>query len=209
MHWLIPKEKKFFDMLAKEASISLNAAGELKDFLEGYAGFERNERKIKASGLKSIRNDSEEIYHDIRIELGKNPNVPIDKEDIGQMAFFLDGISKGCERAASRFVILSIERMDNYSINLARIAFEAAFEVQKSISALKNLKDMKKDYERIKNLQKESKDLYDEALSELYHFHKNSIDIIRYREIYDIIAQITDCCESIANLVEIQVFRHS
>ena len=36
MRWLVPKEEKFFEMLAKQSENALDAATELKGFIEDY-----------------------------------------------------------------------------------------------------------------------------------------------------------------------------
>lgn len=47
LHWLIPREREFFEMLARQSENSVEAVKELKQFAEDYHKYERNERKAK------------------------------------------------------------------------------------------------------------------------------------------------------------------
>ena len=54
MHWLVPKEEKFFEMLAEQSLNVLKSANELKNFVDSYPDIEKNERKSKAASIKKL-----------------------------------------------------------------------------------------------------------------------------------------------------------
>ena len=103
---------------------------------------------------------------------------------------------------ALRFVLLGIERIDVHIIKLVDIVHSAASELNKSILDLKKSNGMKEHYIKIRSLENEADDAYHEALSELFHFYKNSIDIIKYKEIYELLEEITDKCEDAAHIMK-------
>ena len=209
MRWLVPKEEKFFEMLTEQAENALEGAKELKNFVNNYDKFERNERKSKAQLIKTIEHKGDEITHKIIERLNKTFITPIDKEDIHQMAVLLDDVIDLINAVVLRFVLLGIERIDEHLTNLADIILSAVSELNKSILDLKKLKDMKEHYVKIHSLENEADDVYHEALSELFHFYKNSIDIIKYKEIYELLEEITDKCEDVAHVIESIVVKHA
>ena len=202
MRWLVPKEEKFFEMLAEQAENALEGAKELKNFVNNYDKFERTERKSKAQLIKTIEHKGDEITRKIIEKLNKTFIAPIDKEDIRQMAVLLDDVIDLINAVAIRFVLLGIERIDEHITKLADIILSAVSELNKSVLDLKKLKDIKEHYVKIHSLENEADDIYHEALSELFHFYKNSIDIIKYREIYELLEEITDKCEDVAHVIE-------
>lgn len=209
MHWLVPKEEKFFEMLAEQSENALEGAKELKAFVNDYSKFERSERKSKAHAIKAIEHKGDEITHKIIEKLNKTFITPIDKEDIHQMAVLLDDVIDLINAVALRFVLLGVERIDGHIIKLVDIIHSSVAELNKSIPDLRKLKDMKEHYVKIHSLENEADDVYHEALSELFHFYKNSIDIIKYKEIYELLESITDKCEDVANVVESIVVKHA
>ena len=202
IRWLFSKEEKFFEMLKEQAENTLEGAKELKSLINNYDKLERNERKSKAQIIKNIEHKGDEITHKIIDKLNKTFITPIDKEDIHQMAVLLDDVIDLINAVAIRFIILGIERIDEYITKLVDIIYNAVSELSKSVSDLKNLKDMKEHYAKIHNFENEADDVYHEALSELFHFYKNSIDIIKYKEIYELLESITDKCEDVVHVVE-------
>ena len=209
MHWLVPKEQKFFEMLTEQAENILEGAKELKNFVNNYQKFERSERKARAQVIKNIEHKGDEITHKIIENLNKTFITPIDKEDIHQMAVLLDDIIDLINAVALRFVLLGIERIDDFIVRLVDIILNSATEVNKSIMDLRKLKDMREHYIKIHSLENEADDVYHEALSELFHFYKNSIDIIKYKEIYELLENVTDKCEEVTHVIENIVVKHA
>ncbi len=209
MHWLVPKEEKFFEMLNEQAKNALEGAQELKNFVDKYEKLERSERKSKAQLIKNIEHKGDEITHSILEKLDTTFITPIDKEDIHQMAVLLDDIIDLINVVTLRFVLLGIERIDNHIIKLVDIIHSAVVELNKSILDLRKLKNMREHYVKIHSLENEADDIYHEALSELFHFYKNSIDIIKYKDIYELLEDITDKCEDVTNVIESIVVKHA
>jgi len=209
MHWLVPKEEKFFDMLTEQSENALEGAKELKNFVHNYTKFERSERKTRAQVIKNIEHKGDEITHKIIENLNKTFITPIDKEDIHQMAVLLDDVVDLINAVALRFVLLGIERIDIFIVKLVDIILNSVTEVNKSIMDLRKLKDMREHYIKIHSLENEADEVYHEALSELFHFYKNSIDIIKYKEMYELLEKITDKCEEVTHVIENIVVKHA
>lgn len=209
MHWLVPKEEKFFEMLTEQAENALEGAKELKNFVSNYEKLGRNDRKAKAQLIKNIENKGDEITHRILEKLDKTFITPIDKEDIHQMAVLLDDIIDLINAVALRFVLLGLERIDNFITKLVDIILNAVSELNKSILDLRKLRNMKEHYVKVHSLENEADDIYHEALSDLFHFYKNSIDIIKYKEIYELLEEITDKCEEVTHVIESIVVKHA
>lgn len=209
MRWLVPKEEKFFEMLAEQSQNALEAAKELKVFVDEYSKFERSERKAKAQSIKNIEHKGDELTHKIIERLDKSFITTINKEEIRQMAFLIDDITDLVNEAALRFILLGIERIDGYITKLVDVIVHSVSEISKSISDLKKLKHLKEHYAKIQSLKNEADDIYHEALSELFHFYKNSIDIIKYKEIYELLEKITDKCEDTASVIGSIAVKHS
>src|SRR3989338_6413110 len=209
LHWLVPREKEFFELLAEQSSNALEGAKELKIFIDDYGKLERGERKARAYAIKNIENKGDEAAKKIFGRLDKNFKAAIDREDIQRMAVLLDDITDLISDAASKFVILSIERIDVHTVKFADVVLEAVDEVDKSVLNLKKLKGMESHCAKIRSLEKAADKIYDEALSELFHFYKNSIDIMKYSDIYELLESIADKCKDVANVLDSIAAKHA
>jgi len=209
MNWLVPKEEKFFELLAKQSENALKAAEELKEFVRDYEKSSRSERKSKSNSMKSIERKGDEIAHEIMEKLDTTFITPIDKEDIHRMTVLLDDVVDLIDTATLRFVILGIERIDNHIIKLVSVTHQSVEELNKAVADLKKLKHVKEHYVKIHSLENEADEVYYNALSELFHFFKNPIDIIKYKEVYELLEGVTDKCEDVANVIESIVIKHA
>jgi len=209
IRWFVPKEEKLFEMLAEQSQNALECTKELKNFVNNYEKFERSERKSQANAIKNIKLKGNELTRKTIEKLIKTSISTVDKHDLHQMAVLLDDITDLITMVALRLVHLSVERIDNRISELLDLILDVVIEVDKSILNLKNLKVMKEHCANISTLNNKAEDVYNEALSELFHFYKNSIDIIKYKEIYEILERITEKCRDAVDIIESIIIKHS
>ena len=189
-------------MLASQAENAMEGAKELKNLIENYSDIERSERKARAYAIKKIELKGDEISKKIFERLNKNFRAPIDRSQIQQIAILLDDIIDLINATASRFVILSIERIDENITKLVNLTNSIVHEVNASIADLKKMKNIKEHCKKLCELEREADEIYQSALSDLFHYYKNSIDIIKYKEIYELLESAIDKCKDIANVIE-------
>ena len=192
MRFFLPKEKKFFEMLSDQSETALEASKELGRFVSEYENTERDERKQKIKSLNALKEKNGEAATEIMHKLSKSFRAPIDKEDIALLSFLIYDITRLTHAVSSRLVILGIERIDDYSPKLISVANKCINEVNKSIKNLDRPKGMDGHFSNMTGIRNEAEKIYDEALSELFHFYKNSLDIIKYREVYNLIEKMIE-----------------
>ncbi len=208
MRWFMPKEEKFFEILAELSANALESAKGLKDLIDKYPELERDERKSKANSINKIKRKSDIVYYSMVKKLNKSPRMP-DKNEIYQTAVLFDNIVGLIDSAASHLIILSIERIDDYIIKLADIALNAVSELNNCTSNFRKLRNIEESCAKIYMLENEADKVNYDALSDLFHFYKNSIDIIKYKEIYELFEAAIDKCADAANVIENMIGKHS
>jgi len=60
----------------------------------------------------------------------------------------------------------------------------------------------------INRLENEADHAYQEAVRRLFETESDPIMIIKWKELFDVLEQITDACEDVANLIEGVVVKH-
>ena len=208
MRWFMPKEEKFFEILAELSANALEGSKELKELIDKYPGLERDERKSRADSINKIKRKSDITYYSMLKKLNKSPRIS-DKNEIYQIAVLLDDIMGLIDSAASHLIILSIERIDDYIIKLSDIALNAVSELNNCTSNFRKLRDIEESCAKIYRLENEADKVNYDALSDLFHFYKNSIDIIKYKELYDLFETLIDKCADTANVIENMIDKHS
>ena len=208
LHWIAPKEKKFFELLAEQSENALKGVNELKSFIDSYPNIEKSERKLKAALIKEIERHGDELQNQIIENLDKNLKTPFDREDIRKLTDLLDDIIDLTNTVSSRLITLSIERIDENTQKFADLIVKIAEEVNEGVSDLKKLKDAEEHCKKILKLESEADKLFDNALSDLLHYYKNPVDVIKYKEIYDLLENISNKCKNASVVINSVIAKH-
>ncbi len=209
LKWIVPKDDLFFDLLNKQSENALDGAKELRNFVKNYHELGMLDKKQNAKRLKNYETMGDEITHRIMESLDKTFITPIDKEDIHRVAVLLDDVVDLLNIVGQRFIILGIKKIDEYIIKLVDIINSSITELNECIHDLKAQSNLKHYYIKIHTLENDADDVLHEAISELFHDHNDPIDIIKYKEIYELLEKITDKCEDITHVTESVVVKHA
>lgn len=207
VQWFVPKERKFFGMLEEISADALEGANELHDLIGDYPRLERGERKSRVDSISKIKRKSDIAYYALIKKLNKTPTMS-DKSEIRQIAALLNDILGMTSSAASHLLILSIERIDDYTIKFANVTLNVASELNNCISDFRKLKNIEEICAKIYRMENEADKVNYDALSDLFHFYKNPIDIIKYKEVYGLFEAIIDKCADAANIIENMTGKH-
>lgn len=208
VNWLLPKEKKFFLMLRDQASNVVDGANEFKNLIDNYNSLSDVKRKELVKKIKDIESKGDNIVHNIIGSLDKTFITPIDKEDIHRLSMLLDDVIDFIYATSIRLTIFKISRINDHIRKLSDIILETVKKIELGVIGVSKLKSMNRFYIDIHTLENKADDIYHEALGDLFN-KKNPIEIIKYREIYEYLENITDRCEDIANVIESIVVKHA
>ena len=208
INWLLPKEEKFFLMLRDQASNVVDGANEFKYLIDNYNSLSDVKRKELVKKIKEIESRGDNIVHSIIGSLDKTFVTPIDKEDIHRLTMLLDDVIDAIYATSIRLSIFKIDKIDDYIKKMTEVVIETIGKIELGIIGVSKLKNMNRFYIDIHTLENKSDDIYHEALDNLFN-KKNPIEIIKYKEIYEFLEDLTDKCEDIANVIESIVVKHA
>ncbi len=199
----IPKEEKFFDLLEESARNVVKGAKLLSELMNKW---EDVESKIRH--LKDIEHDGDEITHRIISQLHATFVTPIDREDIAQLAEYLDDVLDFIEEVAAHMLIYKVKRPSERAQELADILVKTASEVSAALPMLRRrdtLNKLPEHFMEINRLENEADTVQRVAMAELFSDQLDIAGVIKWmkwRDIYDHMENATDRCEDIANVLE-------
>ncbi len=208
VQWLLPKEQKFFHMLKAQSENAVKGAKELKSFVYSYNTLNNASKIDFIKRLKHLETEGDELTHDITGILNHTFITPIDKEDIHNLSMLLDDLVDLIHGAAERLVIFRISSIDSYIKAMADIVLKSIEKIDQGIMEVSKLKSMNEFYVDIHTLENEGDDIFREALASLFD-RENTVDIIKYKEIYELLEKTIDKCEVVANVIESVVVKHA
>jgi hypothetical protein len=208
LHLFLPKEDRFFTMLKLQAENVLKGGHLFKKLVDDYDILSIEELNKRVLEIRRIENKGDNIAHDIFDSLHKSFITPLDKEDIHQMALLLDDVVDLIDAVTKRFLLFNIRKTDRYIKEMTNIIWKSVKEIEMSVSNLNKLELTKEHCIQLHALENESDSVYYKAISHLFHNHKDPVDIIKYKEIYDIIEDVNDKAEDVAIVIQGIVVKH-
>ncbi|MBA4492728.1 DUF47 domain-containing protein [Paenactinomyces guangxiensis] len=200
------KDQLFYQLMV-DATANICEAVQL--FRENVETLEEKEKY--AERIKELESKGDEYTHLLIKELNQTFVTPLDHEDILKLATNLDDVLDGVEACAARFVYMHVDKSTPYLVKFAEILEECARQLQDSFIALE-----KRDYATIRkisieinNLENEGDKLMRESVSTLFEEPVNPVELIKMKEIYERLEDVTDTFEDLMDLMESVVMKYA
>jgi predicted phosphate transport protein (TIGR00153 family) len=201
----LPREEQYFSLFAEITSKLKEAAETLVEMMRGSdENFDSLSKKIK-----HIEHECDELTHRVTTKLNKSFITPFDREDIYTLSVALDDVCDYIDAAARAVVMYNIHESDEFAIQLAVILKKLTDEIHNAASMLEHSKGMGPHLLEIQRLENEADDVYFKAMASLFKNSPDAVHIIRWKELYEILENGTDRCESVGNIIESIVLKHS
>jgi hypothetical protein len=201
---LIPREEKFFDLFIDDARNMLGAARLLEQFFRNY-----DERERLASQLRDAEHAGDQISHDIGRKLEATFVTPLDREDIHALINRLDDIVDFIEEVADTCILYGIDRPSPIALQQAEIIVRQCEQITAALSKLRDFKGLEQHWIEIHRLENEGDRIVRQAMAELFKNGHDPIEIIKWKDVYDVAEQTIDACEDAANVIERIVVKHA
>ncbi|QKG85351.1 DUF47 domain-containing protein [Kroppenstedtia pulmonis] len=200
------KDSVFYQTLVDAAG---NIVEAMQLFRQNVETLEHKEEY--AEKLKDLENKGDEYTHLLVKELNQTFVTPMDREDILQLAVKLDDVLDGVEACASRFVYCHVDKPTPYLMQFAEILEKVSEHLQEAFMALE-----KKDYASVRRivvdinlLENQGDRLMRESVGSLYENPKDPIELIKWKEIYEKLEEVTDTAEDLADVLESVVMKYA
>ncbi|MFC1874896.1 DUF47 domain-containing protein [Chloroflexota bacterium] len=203
----LPREEKFFDLFEKAARNIVKAALGLKEMLDNWENV-----GIKVAEITELEHEGDSITHQIAALLHRTFVTPFDREDIAMLSHTMDDIIDFIHAAADALYIYRIDTPTQRSKELADIIVKAAMEVERAVPLLRRRSELGKIPEHcveLNRLENAADKIFRSALGELFDDTKDTVYIIKWREIYEHMESATDRCEDVANVLEGVALKHA
>ena len=190
---LLPKEEKYFE----DFKVMISLIEEMAVHTEKIFQFEDQQDHILKMKPLEVRCD--EITSKITKRLNKTFITPFDREDIFALVKRLDDISDMLLGATVRVDTFKIDKKIDYADKISSIIKEQVRELGVAIQDLKvkRVNEVK----AVKVLEIEADKVYQQAIKELFENEKDAIELIKKKEIIDLLERTSDRCQSTANVI--------
>lgn len=203
----MPREEKFFGLFEEMAKHMVEAAKALEKMLADMPRAESH-----AATIKDIEHKCDELTHRTMDLLHKTFITPLDREDIHSLISSLDDVVDFIDAVAGRVFLYDLKESTPEMRALAetsRVAIEHLARIVVTLDKIKKPEEVLAACIEINRLENEADRTLRSAMAKLFREEKDAIEIIKKKEIYQLLETITDKCEDVANVVESIVIEYS
>lgn len=204
-----PKDRVFYSLFEQVAD-GVARMGKLMK--EVVAEPDADKRGAVTSQVEDQEHVNDDLTHRIFTELGRNFITPFDREDIHYLASSLDDI---CD-----YIYATVKKINFYKVNpndtgiqkLADLIEQSTVQIQTAVKELRNMRDMRKITDslvKVNSIENQADDIFDLSIERLFESEPDAKEVIKKREIYQVMEIVTDKCEDAANVIESIIIKYA
>src|SRR5438552_1765978 len=201
---LLPRKSLFFTKLSQHAENSLEAAKALQGLFTEFTDVDRKVRDIHA-----IEHYGDKLTHEIMKNLNENFVTPLDREDIVGLATHLDDVADAAYDVAELVLLYKVRAVRPPAQRQAGILVSAASTTVDMIAALERLRGLEPHWIKLHTLENDGDQAFRDAVGDLFASETDATEIIKWKDIHQLIETAIDRCEDVANIVEMISIKHS
>jgi predicted phosphate transport protein (TIGR00153 family) len=202
----LPAETKFYEWFEKATANLLEGAEALADLLDNYEQVEH-----KVAHITELEHRGDSIVHEVMHLLMHTLIIPLDSEDIERLISALDDVIDKIEATAVRMVIFRIEAPTERARQLGHLIRSAANEIHQAMPNLREKKNFRLVTEHIREIntiENNSDQILRDALVDIVNHRDDLFNLIRWKEIYEMLEEATDRMEDVADVLQRVVIKN-
>jgi len=201
---LIPKDTSFFAMFSGMSNNLIAGARAMVDLFSDYRDLE-----MKVQEIRRIEHVGDEMTHAILRKLNQTFITPFDREDIHKLASSLDDVLDCLNAAGARIIMYRITAPPAEAAEIARLTLAQTQELEKAVSLLQKNGDVLGHCVEINRLENEADLVSRAAIARLFDQEKDPINLIKTKELIEILETATDRAEDVADVLETVVLKNA
>ncbi len=205
----MPKNKVFFELFEEVADNVAKMGTILKDVV-AETDFDKRASLIKQ--IEDLEHANDELTHSVFTELGRNFITPFDREDIHYLATSLDDIADYIYASGKKINFYRVNPNDMGMQKMAELIEQGAFHIRTAVKELRDMKKMRNITEalvKINSIENQADDVFDMSIERLFATEPDAKEVIKKREIYQVMEVVTDKCEDASNVIESIIIKYA
>jgi len=207
MFRITAKEEVFFDLFITTINDCCEAAKLLLDLVTNYENIEE-----KICIIEDYEHKCDNHLHKMLEILNKSFITPIDREDIFLIAKEMDNIIDAVEATAHRFKMFNVTSIREDAIELSKLIVQGSEELRRLVYELRNFKTSKKMKDmfiEVNRIENQGDDIFRYAMHQLFTSDLDTLEVLKWKEIYEFLENTLDALEEVANAIESVAMKNS
>ncbi len=209
MKIFMPKDKVFYSLF-EQVAVTVAEMGKLMKDVVTEPDFDK--RAAIIAQIEDMEHVNDDYTHKIFTELGRNFITPFDREDIHYLATALDDIAD--------YIFASAKKINFYKVNpneqgiqkMADLIEQGSEQIKVAVFELRNMRNMRNITDalvKVNSIENQADDIFDMSIDRLFETEPDAKEVIKKREIYQVMEIVTDKCEDAGNVIESIIIKYA
>ncbi len=199
---LIPRDEKFYGLFNEQAQNIHKAAKMLVALFENYQEIEQ-----QVAEIRFLEHKGDQITHTLMKKLNLTFITPFDREDIHALGSALDDVLDLIDAAATRFITYKVRKVTPGAQQLGKVIRHGTEIIVNAVAQLNHPQNMLEYCEQLTLLEEEADRIKGECIGRLFEDSTDPIEVIKWKEIYEVLEASTDKEEDVADVLESVVLK--
>src|SRR5215467_6840919 len=209
MKIFMPKDRIFYSLFEEVADNVAKMGKLMKEVVDEP---DVDKRAALVSQVEDQEHVNDDLTHKIFTELGRNFITPFDREDIHYLASSLDDICDYIYATAKKINFYKVNPNDTGIQKMADLIDLGTEQIRAAVKELRNMRDMRKITDalvKVNSIENQADDIFDMSIDRLFENEPDAKEVIKKREIYQVMEIVTDKCEDAANVIESIIIKYA
>jgi uncharacterized protein len=206
MFGLLPKNLEFYDCFERGAQNAVKSAELLLEFAK-VGDYRKNDL---VTTIMETEHAGDRITHETLVRLEQTYITPIDRDDIHDLITRIDDVVDMIDAVAQRMMYYKIESVREEFVNQCEVLVKASRLMADAVAALRNRNDGKPSDKRmsldqliiaVHEAEEEGDVIHHHFLGELFECGLDCFQVIKWKELYQLVEEAIDYCDDVACVV--------
>jgi hypothetical protein len=209
MKIFMPKDKIFYSLF-EQVAVTVAEMGKLMKDVVTEPDFDK--RAAIIAQIEDMEHVNDDFTHKIFTELGRNFITPFDREDIHYLATALDDICDYIFASAKKINFYKVNPNDQGIQKMADLIEQGSEQIKVAVFELRNMRNMRNITDalvKVNSIENQADDIFDMSIDRLFETEPDAKEVIKKREIYQVMEIVTDKCEDAGNVIESIIIKYA
>lgn len=209
MKIFMPKDKIFYSLF-EQVAVTVAQMGKLMKDVVTEPDFDK--RAALIAQIEDMEHVNDDYTHKIFTELGRNFITPFDREDIHYLATALDDICDYIFASAKKINFYKVNPNDQGIQKMADLIEQGSEQIKNAVFELRNMRNMRQITDalvKVNSIENQADDIFDMSIDRLFETEPDAKEVIKKREIYQVMEIVTDKCEDAGNVIESIIIKYA
>jgi len=186
--------RRFYELFRTQGKLVSETLTELsKSLLEG---------KSRHARLRDLEHECDDATHQIHNLVNSAFVTPLDEEDILLLASSLDDVVDLAEETGDKIDLYRIQTISDPAKQMGEYLAQAGIEIAAALDRFEGFAELKPHRLEIHRLENEGDRLTRAAIGDLFSREKDASELVKWKDVYDLLEATMDACEHAANVME-------